>query len=44
VTRNGVELEGEVVFDGDEEAAEEVADSSSEAAIVPYAHKDIKPG
>lgn len=40
----GVESDGEVVFDGDEEAAQEAADSSSEAPIVPYAHKDLKPG
>ncbi|EKM78077.1 hypothetical protein AGABI1DRAFT_114902 [Agaricus bisporus var. burnettii JB137-S8] len=38
VTRN------EVVFDGDEEVAEEVADPSTEVGIVPYAHRDIKPG
>lgn len=44
VTRQKVEDEGEVVFDGDEEAAEAVVDSSSGGEIVPYAHRDLKPG
>jgi len=45
VTRHKVEEEGEVVFDGDEEAAE-VAGSSTDAGVevVPYAHRDLKPG
>jgi serine/threonine kinase 16 len=45
VTRNQVEEEGEVVFDGDEEAAEIAGSSSSGVGeIVPYAHRDLKPG
>ena len=37
--------EGQIVFDGDEEATE-VAGSSSRSAdeVVPYAHRDLKPG
>ncbi|KXN88635.1 Serine/threonine-protein kinase ENV7 [Leucoagaricus sp. SymC.cos] len=44
VTKNKV-AEGEVVFDGDEEAAE-IAGSSSggSSEVVPYAHRDLKPG
>ncbi len=46
VTRHRVEEEGEVVFDGDEEAADVATGSSTEAGaeIVPYAHRDLKPG
>ncbi|KAF5359689.1 hypothetical protein D9756_003082 [Leucocoprinus leucothites] len=45
VTKKSVEEEGEVVFDGDEEAAEIAGSSSSGTGeIVPYAHRDLKPG
>ncbi|KAK7050835.1 Serine/threonine-protein kinase env7 [Paramarasmius palmivorus] len=41
VTRHQVEDEGDVVFEGDEELPEHEGGSSE---IVPYAHRDIKPG
>ncbi|KAJ3562949.1 hypothetical protein NP233_g9255 [Leucocoprinus birnbaumii] len=45
VTKSNVEEHGEVVFDGDEEAAEIAASSSnSTGEVVPYAHRDLKPG
>ncbi|KAF9451923.1 protein kinase [Macrolepiota fuliginosa MF-IS2] len=44
VTRQRVEEEGEVVFDGDEEAAEAGSSSGPGVEIVPYAHRDLKPG
>jgi serine/threonine kinase 16 len=34
--------EGEAIFDGDEEA--HAGDGRAEGAIVPYAHRDLKPG
>jgi len=47
VTKRGVE-EGEVVFDGDEELANNgFADgnaNSGQTELVPYAHRDLKPG
>lgn len=36
------ELENDVVFDGDEELNEQQANST--LAVVPYAHRDLKPG
>ncbi|KAF9052448.1 other/NAK protein kinase [Hymenopellis radicata] len=42
VTRHRVEEEGDVVFDGDEELSRAEADGTGE--IIPYAHRDIKPG
>lgn len=48
VTKQRVEEEGEVVFDGDEEAAEIAgaagAGGSGGSEVVPYAHRDLKPG
>lgn len=45
VTKHQVEEEGDVVFDGDEEAAEIAASSTGAGTeVVPYAHRDIKPG
>ncbi|KAL0954302.1 hypothetical protein HGRIS_003303 [Hohenbuehelia grisea] len=49
MTKHKVEDEGDVVFDGDEELAKgqfqpnEVADPRK-AELVPYAHRDLKPG
>ncbi len=42
VTRHRVEEEGDVVFDGDEELSR--AEASGTGEIIPYAHRDIKPG
>ena len=36
------ESENDIVFDGDEELHEQQADST--LAVVPYAHRDLKPG
>lgn len=48
VTRHAVEDGGDVVFDGDEELASHGLDSTSgdpgELELVPYAHRDLKPG
>ncbi|TFK33205.1 Pkinase-domain-containing protein [Crucibulum laeve] len=45
VTKHRMEDEGEVVFDGDEELQHAEAPSSgSPLAVVPYAHRDLKPG
>ncbi|KAH0585240.1 hypothetical protein H2248_008484 [Termitomyces sp. 'cryptogamus'] len=44
VTKHRVEEEGEVVFDGDDELAQTQQGNSSEVELVPYAHRDIKPG
>ena len=43
VTRNQVEEEGDVVFDGDEEL-ENAQQGNSTLEVVPYAHRDLKPG
>lgn len=45
VTKSNV-AEGHIVFDGDEEAVETAgsSDRTDNAAIVPYAHRDLKPG
>lgn len=42
VTRHRVEDEGDVVFDGDEELAQ--AEQAGTGDLIPYAHRDIKPG
>lgn len=42
VTKHRVEDEGDVVFDGDEELSKVELQGTGE--IVPYAHRDIKPG
>ncbi|KAL5526455.1 ENV7 [Sanghuangporus sanghuang] len=46
VTKHAIEDEGDVVFDGDEELAhQELNDGDpSQMEIVPYAHRDMKPG
>ncbi|KAF8525758.1 other/NAK protein kinase [Hysterangium stoloniferum] len=48
ITRRHVESEGDVVFDGDAESeqirAEEPPQAGGLTEIVPYAHRDIKPG
>ncbi|KAI5116398.1 hypothetical protein M0805_005866 [Coniferiporia weirii] len=48
VSKHAVEDEGEVIFDGDEElAGHGLGDGSSDPSdmeIVPYAHRDMKPG
>lgn len=48
VTRRKVQEEGEVIFDGDEELANDgLANGNGDAGetiVVPYAHRDIKPG
>lgn len=45
VTKHQVEEEGDVVFDGDEDLDEPAAENSSGGnQIVPYAHRDLKPG
>jgi serine/threonine kinase 16 len=43
VTRHEVDEEGEAVFDADEEAGVPVPDGEA-PEIVPYAHRDLKPG
>ncbi|KIM36166.1 hypothetical protein M413DRAFT_449359 [Hebeloma cylindrosporum] len=43
VTKHQVEEEGEVVFDGDEEL-ENAQQGNSTLEVVPYAHRDLKPG
>jgi len=45
VTKSNV-AEGHIVFDGDEEAIETAGSSNriQNEAIVPYAHRDLKPG
>lgn len=45
VTKSNV-AEGHIVFDGDEEAVETTGSSNriDNEAIVPYAHRDLKPG
>ncbi|KAF8573020.1 other/NAK protein kinase [Ramaria rubella] len=48
ITRRRVENEGEVVFDGDEETerlrAEQPPPEDGKTEVIPYAHRDIKPG
>ena len=48
MTKHAVEDEGDVVFDGDEELADHGLDSTDgapgELEVVPYAHRDLKPG
>ena len=48
VTKHAMQDEGEVVFDGDEELADHGAGNSnvdpSTLELVPYAHRDLKPG
>ncbi|KAF8529872.1 kinase-like domain-containing protein [Gautieria morchelliformis] len=48
IARRRVETEGEVVFDGDEELeqlrAEQPPEEGGKTEIIPYAHRDIKPG
>ncbi len=43
VTRHEVDDEPELVFDGDEEV-EQARQEGSTLAVVPYAHRDLKPG
>jgi len=43
VTKHQAEEEGEVVFDGDEEL-ENAQQGNSTLEVVPYAHRDLKPG
>lgn len=43
VTRHEVDDEPELVFDGDEEV-EQVRQEGSALEVVPYAHRDLKPG
>ncbi|GLB40351.1 putative protein kinase superfamily protein [Lyophyllum shimeji] len=42
VTKHRVEEEGDVVFDGDDELAQ--AQQAGETELIPYAHRDLKPG
>ena len=48
MNRRRMEPESDVVFDGDEEAeelrAEQLPLEGGKTEIVPYAHRDIKPG
>lgn len=48
ITRRHVESQGDVVFDGDEELeqlnTDQPPEEGSKTEIVPYAHRDIKPG
>ena len=48
ISRRRVETDGDVVFDGDAELeqlrAEQPLEHGSNTEIVPYAHRDIKPG
>lgn len=44
VTRHHMEDEGDVVFDGDEELAENANGGNAGKEVVPYAHRDLKPG
>ncbi|KAG6828541.1 hypothetical protein H0H92_007619 [Tricholoma furcatifolium] len=44
VTKHQVEEDGDVVFDGDEELAHSQQGSHGEGELVPYAHRDLKPG
>lgn len=43
VTKHRVD-EGDVVFDGDQELDNTRQEGDSEGELVPYAHRDIKPG
>ncbi len=43
VTKHRVEDQGDVVFDGDEELSQNIA-ASGATEVVPYAHRDLKPG
>jgi serine/threonine kinase 16 len=42
VTKHRVEDEGDVIFEGDEDVQPANGDATGE--IVPYAHRDVKPG
>ncbi|KAF8896465.1 other/NAK protein kinase [Infundibulicybe gibba] len=46
VTRHRVEEEGDTVFDGDEETSRlhQNGSGDGESELVPYAHRDLKPG
>ena len=48
VAKHAVEDEGDVVFDGDEELANHGMSNGntdpSQTELVPYAHRDLKPG
>jgi serine/threonine kinase 16 len=46
VTRRRVEEQGDTVFDGDEELGriQEQAQQTGATELVPYAHRDLKPG
>ncbi|KAF4571529.1 putative PKS/NRPS-like protein biosynthetic cluster [Pleurotus pulmonarius] len=44
VTRQRIEEQGDVVFDGDEEAQHNGTADPSKTEHVPYAHRDLKPG
>ena len=48
VAKHAVEDEGDVVFDGDEELANRGMSNghpyTSQTELVPYAHRDLKPG
>lgn len=46
VTKHAIEDEGEIVFDGDEELASQEPNGGdpSPMEVVPYAHRDLKPG
>ncbi|PBK75688.1 protein kinase [Armillaria solidipes] len=43
VTKHRVEDQGDVVFDGDEELSQNIA-ATGTTEVVPYAHRDLKPG
>jgi serine/threonine kinase 16 len=45
VTKHRVEEEADVIYDGDEELAQsEQANDTRKTELVPYAHRDLKPG
>ncbi|KAJ7649994.1 protein kinase [Roridomyces roridus] len=44
VTRRRVEEQGDTVFDGDEELEHSQQQNGGTGEIVPYAHRDLKPG
>ena len=43
VSKHAVEDDGDVIFDGDEEIGGQDAEDG-ELQVVPYAHRDLKPG
>ncbi|KAG6910827.1 hypothetical protein DXG01_007142 [Tephrocybe rancida] len=44
VTKHQMDEEGDVVFDGDEEVAQSHQEGNGDGELVPYAHRDLKPG